>query len=304
MTTPSLIKGVGVSTMGGSPNMEALPDFLDRAASLGVDYVELSLCSEDIVAGGRILPDKLRRAQALIAGFGLGYTVHGPIAINFMDWRHLELHKQVCRAFVEVTAELAAELMVLHTGVVKATTAAEHERLHAIEREALDEMGEFANDHGIRLCVENVFVYGQDHYTADPAKLGQEIARLDHPNVAATLDFGHARIQTNLLDLDYMAACRALAPQVGHFHVHDCFGTPKTVWTFVESEDLAYGLGDLHLPLGWGEMDWDTLFPSLRPQPGTIMMLEIKPRYWSELAACVVRARELRTLFEEQLQAA
>ncbi|WP_420348867.1 sugar phosphate isomerase/epimerase family protein [Pelagibius sp.] len=304
MAETEIIKGIGVSTMGGSPNMEALPAFLDRAVELGVDYVELSLCDEDIVAGGRILPDKLARLKSLIETRPLRYSVHGPIAINFMDWMHLDLHKQVCRAFLQLCGGIGAEVMVIHSGIVKATTQGEHARLYDIQRDALAEMGDAAAAAGVRLCVENVFVYGQDEHTAAPDHLAAELAAVGHDWVRGTLDFGHARIQTQLLGQDYGDACRAFAPQVGHLHVHDCFGTPRTIWTPAESENLAYGLGDLHAPLGWGDMQWEEVFPTLPLQPGTILMLEIQRRYWAELAACVDRARVLRDMLEARTLAA
>lgn len=304
MTETAKIKGIGISTMGGSPNMAALPGFLDQAEELAVDYVELSLCGEDIVAGGRILPEKLSRLKAMIAGRPLGYSVHGPIGINFMDWMHLDLHKRICRTYLQLCGEIGAEAMVVHTGIVKATTTEEQRRLYDVQREALVEMGQAAAEAGVRLCVENVFVYGLDQHTAAPEELAEELAAVDHPFVRGTLDFGHARIQSNLLGRDYAAACRAFAPQVKHLHVHDCFGTPRNIWTATESEYLAYGLGDLHIPLGWGDMQWEEVFPTLAIQPGTILMLEIKRRYASELAACVARARQLRDMLEARTLAA
>ncbi len=304
MTETGIIKGIGVSTMGGSPDMEALPAFLDRAVELGVDYVELSLCDEDIVAGARILPDKLARLKSLIDARPLRYSVHGPIAINFMDWMHLDLHKRVCRTFLQLCGEIGAEVMVVHSGIVKATTHAEHARLYDVQRDALAEMGDAAAAAGVRLCVENVFVYGQDEHTAAPAELAGELAALGHDWVRGTLDFGHARIQTQLLGQDYGESCRSFAPQANHLHVHDCFGAPRNLWTPVESENLAYGLGDLHAPLGWGDMLWEDVFPTLALQPGTILMLEIQRRYWSELLGCVTRARKLRDMLEARSLAA
>jgi len=39
-------------------------------------------------------------------------------------------------------------------------------------------------------------------------------------------------------------------------------------------------------------------------QPGTILMLEIQRRYWSELADCVTGARALRDMLEARSLAA
>ena len=56
------------------------------------------------------------------------------------------------------------------------------------------------------------------------------------------------------------------------------------------------GIGDLHMPLGWGDIDWDTIFGELDFLPDTVMMMEIGPRYRSEQPESLRRARELACL--------
>ena len=299
-----MIAGFGFSTMGGSPNFEQLPEVLDRFEALEAAFVELSLFAEDLVAGGRVLPGRMATLKRICADRPFGYTVHGPICLNFMDVDHLRLHEHVCRTYLEACAELDAKTLVVHTGRVPDVGAERLDSLYAQQREVLARMGDIAKDLGVHIAVENVFVEEPDWHTANPAHLAQELAAIDHPNVTGTLDFSHAFIQTTFEARDFFADAIAFAPQVNHLHVHDSFGTPKRMTTHFMSESLAYGLGDLHLPIGWGAIQWEPLLSRCRFQPGTVLMIELRQRYWSELAACAEAARRFVKLLNDRPLAA
>lgn len=69
-----------------------------------------------------------------------------------------------------------------------------------------------------------------------------------------------------------------MAPVTGHLHVHDSFGRPLgSHRTYLPQEDAALGLGDLHIPLGWGDIDWDVIFSELIFLPGAVLIMEIRP---------------------------
>ena len=71
------------------------------------------------------------------------------------------------------------------------------------------------------------------------------------------------------------------------------FGRPKLAKGASASEDLAFGLGDLHLPLGWGDIPWDELLPKLAFQKGTVFMLELPWHFEHEAQACAREAERL-----------
>ncbi len=299
-----MIAGFGFSAMGGSPNFEQLPGILDRFEALDAAFVELSLYDEDLVAGARIIPERMATLKRICANRPFGLTVHGPICLNFMDVDRLSLHERLCRTYLQACAELEARTMVVHTGRVPAAGAERLGALYAQQREALARMGDAARALGVRIAVENVFVEDPDWHTAHPARLAGELAAIDHPQITGTLDFSHAFIQTTFEARDFTADVLAFAPQVIHLHVHDSFGTPRHMNTHFLSENLAYGLGDLHLPIGWGAIDWDALLAQCRFRPGTVLMIELNQRYWSELAACADAARRFVKLLNDQPLAA
>ena len=291
------IAGFGFCTDAALPDLSDLDDQLARIESTGASHCELSLYELDLVVGGRVLPERRRRLQQICARRPLRYTVHGALTVNFMDEAHLQLHKAVCRAMLELCDAVGASVMAHHPGKVPAAPAAQLERLHGIERAALHEMGEIAAGYGVRIAVENLFVEDSRTYTPDPVRLAAEVAAIGHPNVCGLLDFSHAYIMTRFRGMDFHEALQAFAPEVNHLHVHDSFGLPTTTHGFYRfAEKIAYGMGDLHLPLGWGDLPWEEILPKLSFRPGTVMIVELFKRHWSELDDCAATARRLMAM--------
>jgi sugar phosphate isomerase/epimerase len=279
---------VGISIEVRDSTMEDLGPALDDAAALGVASVELPLHEMDIVCGARVLAGRLAVARAAVAGRPLRYSLHGHLGIDPMTPPPADaLHADLLRANVEVAAELGCRHLVVHSGFHAEREPAAIEAAYARQREALARAGAFAETHGVVLCVENVFTHDGRGRTATPAKLAEELGRIDHPSVRATFDFGHGLLNVTDLGGDYLAEARALAPFAGHLHVHDGFGRPKDIWTTGPTEDMAFGIGDLHLPFGWGAIPWSDIARGCAFPPDVVANIELAPRFWSEARTTV-----------------
>lgn len=287
------IVGFGFTTQDLRPDLSNLDAVLGRIEDSGAGFAELALLSLDLVAGGRILPARQRELERICARRQLGYTAHGPLTVNFMDVPNLALHKQVCRAMLELAGAVGARVMVQHTGIVRAQPEPLLEGLYAIQRDALAEMGEVARAAGTRIALENLFVEEPDLTTATPGRLATELRAVDHPHVVGTLDFSHAYLMTSFCGTSFDEAVRAFAPVAGHLHVHDSFGRPPVIKGWTTSETMAFGMGDLHLPMGWGDIPFETLLPGLPVREGTVMTVELPARFWSELETVAATARRL-----------
>jgi sugar phosphate isomerase/epimerase len=286
------IAGFGFCTDAVQPDLSNLDDQLARIEASGASHCELSLYELDLIVGGRVLPERRRLLERICARRALKYTVHGALTVNFMDEAHLDLHKAVCRAMLELSDAVGASVMAHHPGKVPVAPAAQLERLHGIERAALRAMGEIAAGYGVRIAVENLFVEDAGSYTPDPARLARELAAIDHPHVCGLLDFSHAYIMAQFHGTDYLATLEAFAPVVNHLHVHDSLGRPRTIGGFYRfAEQIAFGMGDLHLPMGWGDIPWQAILPRLRFRAGTVMIVELLERHWAELEQCAATAR-------------
>ena len=62
---------------------------------------------------------------------------------------------------------------------------------------------------------------------------------------------------------------------------------------YTSSESLAYGIGDLHLAVGDGDLPWnDVLLAAQFPEDVTFN-IELHPELWSDMPHCVAATREL-----------
>ena len=292
------VRGLGFSSwVSEDSNFEQLRRNLDEAAGLGVEFVELPIFGMDLIAGGRVLPGQLKRLKAAINGRGPGYTAHGPIAVNFMQREMLARHFAVAKATIEAAAEIGAIHLILHTGQMPAQPEENIEQAYAVQRDAYASLGEIAATHSLLIAIENIFASESGSHTALPSRLAREIEAIAHPNVRACLDVSHAAILCATMQADFLAETKALARIARHLHIHDSFGDPAHLRTYRRSERVAYGLGDLHLPLGWGNLPWLDLMTKLDFEPDVIFNLELPVPYWFELRQSVRSMQELAAIY-------
>ncbi len=288
--------GTGISAHKRSNDLSDFAEELDMIEKLGVQSIELPTFDMDVVVGCKIRKDQVARLKKACAGRTTAFTVHGPLSINFMDEVYrLPSHMEVLKASMEVAADVKAGNYVLHSGMIPTQQAQGIEAAYERQRECLSRAGDVARAHGLTLCVETLFADDGRIQTASPARLATELAAIDHPQVMATLDFSHAYIK---LDFDgrrhdFIAELAALAPFAKHLHMHDSFGRQDDIWMFTDGERLAYGHGDLHLPVGWGDIPWAEIMDACVFPTGVVFNIELQSRYWHEARTCVETVKEL-----------
>lgn len=290
----SNIIAAGFSANSRDGEIDSLAEDLIRLETIGADAVELGLTGIDLISGGRIIEPRLRRLAQLTARFDFRYTVHGLVSSNFMDPDTLPYQLAAAKALVEVCDRIGARVLVQHGGALRSDQLRERADADAREREALDDLAEFARRHDVRIALENIFTTEDGQYRQTPSEVAATVRAVNHPNLVALIDFSHAYIESTYRGLDFMAEIAAMAPVAGHLHVHDSFGRPIGRYQpFYLQEATAMGLGDLHMPLGWGDIDWNRLFGSFDFLPGTVMIMEVGGRYRSEQAESLAIARRL-----------
>jgi len=276
---------------------DSLASDLRRLAELGVETVELTPTSMDLIAGGRVIAERAERFARLTAGFPFNYTMHGLVSSNFMDPDTLRYQLAAAKALVELCDRVGSRTLVHHGGFLRAAQVVERAQADSRERAALHELAEFARRYEVRIALENIFTTEPGQHRQTPAEIAQTVRSIAHPNLVALIDFSHAYIEATYRGLDFREQLRAMAPVTGHLHVHDSFGRPTGFYEgYHPQEYTALGIGDLHMPLGWGDIDWDDIFGELTFLPGTVLMMEIGPRYRSEQPDCLARARQLMAI--------
>ncbi|MFG1345983.1 sugar phosphate isomerase/epimerase family protein [Xanthobacter autotrophicus DSM 431] len=290
------IRGIGYSIRANSPEFDDIVEKLDEAEETGVEFVELPIFAWTLVVDGKVRSDRLDRLVKATRDRPFGYTVHGPLAINLMSpLGALPRHEAALDAAIAISGALGATNLVLHSGCVRGEDdiAVAYKR----QRDALSRAGDKAAAADVVLCVENIFRFEPMRETALPSRLAAELDAVDHPHVRATLDVSHAFLRCTDARASFMAEIAALAPYARHVHVHDSFGRPQESWALDEAERAALGEGDLHLPVGWGGIDWDEVARRCSFGAGTVVNLELHRRYWSELKSQVGIVRALAGKF-------
>ena len=207
---------------------------------------------------------------------------------------------------LELCDRLGAGVLVHHCGSAQLAPGENAGDLDQMEREALHEMAEVAKGYGARIVLENIFTTTPGQYRQTPSEVAATVRAVGHSHLAALIDFSHAYIESSFKGLDFRQELRAMAEVAGHLHVHDSFGLPYTMKTFYHpAEATALGIGDLHLPLGWGDIAWEDIFSELTFLPDTTLIMEIDSgRFAAEQPACLERARKLADLVNTRAQAA
>ncbi|TRL38691.1 sugar phosphate isomerase/epimerase family protein [Rhizobium straminoryzae] len=294
-----IISAIGFCNRTGHGDLSVLDASLREIADTGADACEIGIYAEEIVSGGRIIEDRTRRVEEIVRAYGFKkLSLHGQISSNFMDRQHLALQKKVVRAMLELCNRLGAGILVHHSGAAQLAEGENGADLDLMEREALSEMADVAKGYGVRIALENIFTTESGQYRQTPSQVAETVRAVGHDNVVALIDFSHAYIESTFKQLDFREELRAMAPVTGHLHVHDSFGLPYTMDKFFHpAEATALGIGDLHLPLGWGDIAWDEIFAELTFLPDTMLIMEIDShRFKDQQPGCLSRARNLATL--------
>jgi sugar phosphate isomerase/epimerase len=118
------------------------------------------------------------------------------------------------------------------------------------------------------------------------------IVQVNHPRVGITLDLGHAFLASRHHGYNLLDGVAAVRPYIRHIHLHDNYGRCCASYEKKQGELLATGRGDLHLPIGWGEVPAREVFAHLQDYRG-VVTLEIRPRYRAFYEEALTNARVL-----------
>ncbi|WP_337267228.1 sugar phosphate isomerase/epimerase family protein [Oryzifoliimicrobium ureilyticus] len=297
----SNISAIGFCNRTGRGDLSVLDASIREIADTGADACEIGIYGEEIVSGGRIIEERLQRVVEIVKRYPFKkLSLHGQISSNFMDRDHLHLQKKVVRAMLELCNRLGAGILVHHSGSAILASEENSADLDEMERDALLEMADIAKGYGVRIALENIFTTEKGQYRQTPSQVAETVKAIGHDNVVALIDFSHAYIESTFRKLDFRDQLRAMAPVAGHLHVHDSFGLPYTMEKFYHpAEATALGIGDLHLPIGWGDIDWESIFSELNFLPDTTLIMEIgAERFAAEQPACLNHARRLVAMGE------
>jgi sugar phosphate isomerase/epimerase len=282
---------------------------LRRALSIchkaGFTAVELGAHGLGVLDNGTLNEKRMKEVMAVLMDFPFQYLVHGPNPLNLMDLEQSDLERRIFGATLELTARVGSPLMVYHAGrylpeeqfLLRGRTQlddARRLRMWELEKLRLRELGAIAVRHGVVIAVENARPYlDRPYYCYGESlqDLATMIEEVNHPNVRATLDIGHAFLAAKHYQNDLLSEVETLAPYVCHVHMHDNHGRCCASFERKQTELAVMGRGDLHMPPGWGSISFADVFSKLPGYRGAVT-IELRPRYREHLPEALENALE------------
>ena len=272
---------------------------IENLEKIGAETAEIPLYELDVICGKKIIQDELKLLNKITRNSNLNFSIHGSMSVNLLDKDYLEDHLEVLKREIEVCSDLNTNILVTHFGHTSVETSKNKKKysdLINIQKQKYFEMAEIAKVHGVKLCIENIFPYTNIHFTALPSEVSDNIREIDHPNARTTIDFSHAYINCILRNKNLISEIETMVPFTEHLHVHDSFGKYKTMYTYIFAEDITYGQGDIHLPLGWGNIPFNEIFSACAFKKDIFFNFELSRRYEKYYSQNVKKAKKLISL--------
>ncbi|MBW7461217.1 sugar phosphate isomerase/epimerase, partial [Paenibacillus sepulcri] len=130
-------------------------------------------------------------------------------------------------------------------------------------------------------------------YAVRPALLAEQMKLIDHASVGLTLDTGHLLLAERMYGLDWQKELEAMAPYVFHLHVHDNFGEPNFSLEKNQYDLIPHGRGDMHMPIGSGEVPFREIASHLAPYFKGFLMHEVREVYEQEWPQLIGRMERM-----------
>ena len=206
----------------------------------------------EIVSEGKqkITPETLPEIRDIISTANLRITVHGPFsdlnlaALNDPTWNETVRQIKQC---VELSADFT-DTVVVHPGALSPLDSQMKDQAWDRNIEALRVLAAHAEEHGVRLCLENM-PNMEKLLCRTPDELFGMVETIGSDSLGTTLDIGHANTTKNI------PAFLKHAERINHVHVHDNKGT-----------------ADEHLAVGDGTADWSKVFKGLKDYNGALVV--------------------------------
>ena len=268
---------------------------------IGAGSVEIPLYELDVLCGKKIVMEELNLLKDTLKNSQLNFSLHGSMSVNLMDEEYLEDHIEILKRDIEVCNAINSKILVTHfgyTNIKNYQNKDKYKKLLKNQTEIYFKIAEYAKSHNVTLAIENLFPFTSINYAPLPSEIAKEISLLNHANAKTTIDFSHAYLNCNHNNVDFIEQIKTMVPLTRHLHIHDSFGKLKKMDTYMHSEDVTYGQGDIHLPLGWGDIPFEKIFSSIVFDNDIFLNFELSRRYQRYFKSNLEIAKKLILLTE------
>ncbi|KUK03054.1 MAG: Xylose isomerase domain-containing protein TIM barrel, partial [Thermotoga sp. 50_1627] len=256
--------GINIDTKRLSGSEERLKEELEKFERLGFDCVEIPPAGLDVIFTGQIVHGRLNRITQVMKRSSLKFTVHGPDLVDLSSSRKEDL--QILSATIDFASSIDALTVVYHCAWLGESAEKKRREIENLKR--LCAKLEKTN---VCLVVENTRQLIEQTL--------QVVTAVNHPQVKLLIDVGHLFLRVKGNEQKFLEQLSLGLSHAFELHVHDNFGKPVNHGKASLSGQIdfayLYGLGDLHLPLGFGKIPFERVFELVRERFEGIIVLEI-----------------------------
>ncbi|NOZ59753.1 MAG: sugar phosphate isomerase/epimerase [Euryarchaeota archaeon] len=213
---------------------------------------EAGFSALEIILEGHHLREDYSPWRELLDSYSMEVSVHAPFAdlnIASMNPRiRLESIAQVKDA-IQAGYTLGADVVTVHSGRLSPHSMWFPERAAELNLQAIEELVEFAGEHGVLLCVENMPRH-EGALMSEVEELLELAERFSRREMGITLDVGHAATCGDVVEY-----VEALGERIANVHLHDNRGD-----------------GDEHLAVGDGKIDFGAVLSRMRGYRGRFII--------------------------------
>ncbi len=234
---------LGVSYTNWHREPDKLLEFIEKT---GIKYWEVVLDKGNMSREMEVVED-------LVSSMNLNLTFHAP----FSDINPASLIREVREKSIETikkaieVSSMFSDVIVAHPGNLKQRGFSFPEKAWELNVKAFREIGRHAEDHGVRVYVENM--PEMKHTMCKTFEELEGLIYASETECGMVFDVGHAN--TTGCIRKFLSRLNLIS----HIHLHDNDGKK-----------------DLHKPLGEGCVDWEEVLPEIRKMSHVICVMEIK----------------------------
>lgn len=285
--------GLNIDSKRIDGDLELLQRDLALIERQSFDVAEIPVNGIDAIVNGVLRESQVERIKEILDRFDLEYTVHAPNNLNLRNFRYPEIQRKVFEACIQFAARIGAGKLVYHQGrLIRSGEEIEgqsitEEEAREIEIEELIELGKLAESEGVLICVENIH--------SSITHLVRLVRDVGLKSVGITYDFAHSFINSKRIGYDFIKSIHLARPLIYHAHINDNFGKGEAEVRVPYIEGMPMGIGDLHLPIGWGAIPYEEVLRAMEGYNG-IYVIELDRRFFED--ADIVAEEALRKLKE------
>lgn len=261
-----VLRGIGINIdtrrlAGSITNLEAE---LNKFKQLGFDYAEVPPAGLDLILSGKLSQERFHRCVQLLESSGMKFTVHGPDPVDLSKDREEDF--LILSAVIDFAEGIGADSVVYHCA-----WSGKNDEKKNREIENLKRLSEKLEEKKVCLVVENT--------VQTVEQVLEIVCSVNHSQIKLLIDVGHLFLRFRGDRETFLKQFALGLPYAFEIHVHDNFGKPEDGFERNITEQLhfayLYGVGDLHLPIGLGQIPFEQIFELLRNKFQGIVVLEI-----------------------------